>query len=392
MLQHEICKEVAKHNPQHKDGYDHLVYVLQGGGALGAFQFGAYQALYQANYRPTWICGISIGAINAAIIAGNPPENRVAKLAAFWKNVAIDTGLWSLFNTVNQAKIHGSMSAQLALLYGIPNFCKPNFINPWFIHNAPPDQISFYDTSELRKSIEELVDFNYLNQHHVRLSLGAVNVSEGAIVYFDNTKQTLTVDHILASCALPPAFPAVKIGDDYYWDGGVYANSPLCVVLPELGDESTLCILIDNFSAKGVLPHSLDGILEREKDIHYSSRSKRQTQLHMTQYNLRKAISELGKLLTKEQLKSEQVQNILNLGFVGHLHIAHIIYHSPTGKELHSKDYEFSTTSIQRRIEDGFQHACRLLQAGRTKWLEQIQSNERIIFTQEEDELILTTL
>ncbi len=370
----------------HRDGYKRIAYVFQGGGALGAFQVGAYKALLEKNYQPDWICGISIGAINTAIIAGNPPEKRWDKLHQFWQKISVNTSPFHWLYSNHFPKIHNQISANLSMMFGLDGFIKPRIFNPWFIQSDTPDNISFYDPAPLYESLNELIDFDYLNNGLIRISLGAVDVETGLLIYFDNQKIHIKPEHVIASGALPPSMPAVKINGRYYWDGGVHSNTPLSLILDDTPRVDTLVFMVDNFSGKGVTPHSMDGVLERAKDIRFSSHSQRHTRLHMTRHNLRRAIAKIEDKLTEEQKKDPEIQRILELGCTSAIHIAHLIYRSPTGTELHSKDYEFSDLSIDRRLSDGYQHTLQMINDNRSDWIESVKSKGIKIYTEDKEE------
>src|SRR5579883_913390 len=214
--------------------YDKIVYLLQGGGALGAYQAGVCQALLEHQCEPDWVVGTSIGAINASIIAGNEPQDRIAKLKEFWNMVTVPVP--EFIGPENNMLVLQSFNywvAQWILMYGVPHFFKPKYITPSLFINNTPDKISFYDTTELRTTLEKVVNFKLINQKRVRLTLGAVRIRGGLDVHFDNTKQIIGPEHIMASSALPPGFPAIKIDGEYYWDGGVSSNTPFSVLLEE---------------------------------------------------------------------------------------------------------------------------------------------------------------
>lgn len=368
-----------------------IIYVFQGGGALGAFQVGGAEALYESGYRASMVVGISIGGFNAAIIAGNPPEKRLERLKKFWDTVTVSIPLPNI-PFAGTSKLHNYWGAQYALMFGQPGFYKPKLLNPWLINNGKPEDFSFYDTNPVRETLNELIDFDYLNAGHVRLCLGATDLESGDFVFFDNTKEVITVDHILASGALPPGFPAVKIGDRYYVDGGVYANTPLSKVLEEFADtendiSNVLCFMFDLFSASGPLPHSMDGMLERIKDIQYSSHSKRSNSIYATAQNLSHAIRFLGSKLPEEVRNDPEIQQILKLGHAHRLDLVHVIYHSEKGTELHSKDYNFSTETAHIHYKQGYEITSKLIASEHDKW-DKYQSEGTMIYTVDHGEVV----
>jgi NTE family protein len=345
-----------------KQHYNRIACVFQGGGALGAYQVGAYMAIHE-RYIPNYLSGVSIGAINSAIIAGNEPKYQIDKLLEFWNTIV--PNLWSdelnkyhdidyIHHTQNQ------LSALHAIFFGLEGFFKPRLIPPTpFTYNTP-DKLSYYDNSELRSTLERIIDFDRINSKEVTLCLGAVNVSSGEMVFFNNQRMTIKPEHIMASCSLPPAFPATKIDDNYYWDGGIYANTPLVTVLDALPEEDTLCFMVDCFSLKGSLPETMDQVEERQKDIRYASHSRRLTNVYTSRQNLQSAITLLGKHLTPEAQKDPEIQQILQLGHRKRFSVVHIIYKGTP--YAHSfKDYNFAHTVINLRLERGYQDAIDVL-------------------------------
>lgn len=349
-----------------------IVYVFQGGGALGSFQVGGVEALHEHDYRADMVVGISIGGMNAAIVAGNPPEKRLEKLKQFWDKITVSIPLPNL-PFLGMAKVHNYFGAQHALCLGQPGFYKPKLLNPWLLNNATPDQLCFYDTSPLRETLEEVIDFEYLNQGHVRLCLGATDLASGDFVFFDSSKEKIAVEHIMASGALPPGFPAIEIDGRYYVDGGVYANTPLSKVLEEFADTEhdicdVLCFMFDLFSATGPLPHTMDGMLERIKDIQYSSHSKRSSTIYSTSQNLSHAIKFLGSKLPAEAKHDPDVKAILKLGNAHRLDLVHVIYHSKKGTELNSKDYNFSAEAAYLHYRQGYEITHKLIESQQQEW------------------------
>lgn len=342
---------------------DEIVYLFQGGGALGAFQIGVYQALEEKGYAPNWMVGISIGAINASIIAGNPKEKRLEKLNQFWELIThpIEPGWqYSATHDQNLLSYYNMSSACYALFYGQANFFKPVLVNPWLIAKALPDHLSYYDTSPLKETLTKVIDFDYLNDGAIRLSLGAVNVETGQFRFFDNKKQKLDVEHIVASCALPPGFPAVKIEDAYYWDGGLYSNTPLICVINDLPHKNRLCFLVDLFESTGLLPQNMDELLERAKDINYAGHLDIILDYYDLQLFLQNKISDCIGKLPKELQKNPHIAELAQYGDPHNVHIAKIMYRAQL-QDLHSKDYEFSYFSAKRRMNDGYQHTKKML-------------------------------
>ena len=256
-----------------------MALILQGGGALGAYQAGVYQALHEADIEPDWITGVSIGGINAAIIAGNRRENRLPRLREFWERIT-SRKVWhytpdgDIFRQMRNA-----VSAQMTMLQGQPGFFKPHDINAWMSPAGARTATSFYDNSPLRETLLELVDFSIINDRRARFSVGAVNILTGNFVYFDNRDEEIIPEHVMASGALPPALPMVKIGTDYFWDGGIVSNTPLQHLLEQEDGLDSLVFQVDLFSARGPLPREMADVLGRHKDIMYSSRTRYNTDM-----------------------------------------------------------------------------------------------------------------
>lgn len=353
-----------KQSPFSCTKFDEIVYLLQGGGALGAFQVGVYQALEEAKYAPDWIVGISIGAINSAIIAGNPASKRLEMLYKFWDAITHPINpQWNIssnYTDHNLIQAYNMCSALGALAFGQKGFFRIRGLNPWLIHHATPDEISFYDTSMLQQTLHEVIDFDYLQAAHVRLSLGAVNIQTGSLEFFDNTKQIITAEHIMASCALPPGFPAIKIADQYYWDGGLYSNTPLICLVNDLPHKSRLCFLVDLFDSTGLLPHNLDEVLERAKDINYAGHMDIMLDFYDAHLLLQKQIAECIAKLPSEMQNNPSIKKLQHLGDAHNVHITKIVYKA-NPHDLHSKDYEFSNFSAKRRFVDGYMHTKKLL-------------------------------
>lgn len=379
---------VSKKNKLNKNEAK-VIYVFQGGGALGSFQVGGVEALYEADYRADMVVGISIGGINAAIVAGNPEHKRVEMLKKFWETVTVGI---PLLNTpfLGMSKIHNFFGAQYALHLGQPGFYKPKSISPLLLSDAKPEELSFYDTSPLRETLSKVIDFDYLNEGHVRLCLGATDLESGDFVFFDSSKQKITADHIMASGSLPPGFPPIEIDGRYYVDGGVYANTPLSKVLEEFADTehdigNVLCFMFDLFSASGPLPHTMDGMLERVKDIQFSSHSKRSNALYATAQNLSHAIRFLGSKLSPEVRNDPEIKAILKLGHAHRLDLVHIVYHSKIGTELNSKDYNFSSDTAIVHYQQGYEQTSKLIQSHKTEWDNSAEEDSFVLYTIEEN-------
>ena len=298
--------------------------VLQGGGALGSYQAGVYEALASSEYVPDWVAGISIGAINAAIIAGNAPGNRVKRLRSFWEEVTAHTSLWPSALGGSHAAWQQRASALIALMFGQPGFFAPRAPQDWF---APGKLISYYDTSALKGTLERLVDFDRINNAgEMRLSVAAVNVRTGEFAYFDNATIPIRAEHIMASGALPPGFPPVEIDGEHYWDGGLFSNTPLQYMLDYSPRRSRLTFQVDVFRAQGELPSNLDEVIERDKDIRYSSRTQISSNAFRDRHDVRHAINELHKLLPPDLANTEQAKRLYEHGCVTEMDIVQLVY------------------------------------------------------------------
>jgi NTE family protein len=330
-----------------------VALALQGGGALGSYQAGVFEALAEHDYQPDWVAGTSIGAINCAIIAGNAPQERVAKLREFWMQVSSPSAYWiDLPYGLWQDTIRRT-AAMSALVCGQPGFFRPNVLHCWMAGTVPT---SYYDTSDLRHTLERLVDFDRINARETRLCVGAVNVRTGNHAYFDSFHQTIRPEHVMASGALPPGFPAVEVDGELYWDGGLVSNTPLRHILESLPRRSTLAFQVDVFSARGSAPESIDAVAEREKDIRFSSRTRLGVETFRYAHNLRRNI---GKLLAKlpDSLKDEpEVKFLASAACQTTMDIVEFIYR-PGAALGPSKDYEFSRSTMEQRWKQGLEDA-----------------------------------
>jgi NTE family protein len=333
------------------------ILVLQGGGALGAYQAGAYEALCAGGHAPTWVAGISIGAINAALIAGNPPERRVARLHEFWDTVTAGSigGLPGVPGMEPGGDFHellNEASAFATALFGRPGFFTPRFPPPFLHPRSTPGAISWYDTEPLQSTLLRLVDFDLLNSGAVRLSVGAVNVRSGNFAYFDTSRQRLDVRHIMASGALPPGFPPVEIDGEWYWDGGLVSNTPLDYVLEQPGSPRRLVFQIDLFAATGPLPADLAQVIEREKDIRYSSRTRLNTDRARQRQALAQAARRLFARLPASLADDPDLLALKDATLERAVSVVHLIYRRAS-HETHSKDYEFSRLSMLDHWQSG---------------------------------------
>jgi NTE family protein len=354
---------MAKNAPARPSHYSKdVALVLQGGGALGSYQAGVYEALAASPYEPNWVAGISIGAINASIIAGNAPGDRVDKLRAFWEEITEPTAIWPLSHLPNV--FEHKIGATGALLFGQPGFFAPRTLLDWL---SPSRPTSYYDTGGLRSTLERLVDFDRINAREIRFSVGAVNVRTGDFRYFHNDKHTkIRPEHVMASGALPPGFPGVEIDGEIYWDGGLVSNTPLQEVLNTEPRLSRLAFQVDLFQSYGALPTTLDEVAEREKDIRYASRTRAATDTFQQLHDIRSHVDDLLRALPPELRKLEPARFLEKLGCSTEMDIVQLIYR-PFEPQGSTKDYEFSRATMLARWQRGREDANVTLQA--SPWL-----------------------
>ena len=346
-------------NPtRHRKRHDHTVLVLQGGGSLGAYQAGAYEGLAEAGLTPDWVTGVSIGAINAALIAGNPPARRVERLRTFWDRVSAAAPLM-LPPALDPLRLaFNRISAFGAIAFGINGFFSPRVPPPYFAEQGSPGALSFYDTEPLKRTLDELVDFDLVNNHSMRMSVGAVKVRTGDSVYFDNRHRHITADHVRASGALPPGFPPITIDGDEYWDGGIVSNSPLWYVLDDSPRLNALIVQVDLFSAKGELPSDLNEVLERAKDIQYSSKTRFNTKRVKELNELHNVLGRLLEQLPPSLRNGPDGRQLARLCDQGDITIAHLI-NRRLANSAQSKDYDFSRTTINELWQAGLEDVRR---------------------------------
>ena len=346
-------------------GCHRVALVLQGGGALGAYQAGVFQALEENGIAPDFVAGVSIGAINAAIIAGNPRERRLERLRAFWERITDRTtlllpegdhfrtaaGIWSTLSTIWQ---------------GQTGFFAPHALNTWLAPRGSAAATSFYDTEPLRRTLTELVDFELLRTGPVRLAVGAVQVDSGNLTFFDSAMQELGPQHIMASGALPPALPMVQVGTDWFWDGGIVSNTPLQYLLETCTDGDSLVFQVDLFPARGPLPHDMAEVLGRQKDIQYSSRTRYTTDLYKQMFGLKQQLFEALAALPDESLTDAQRAQRDTLRQLPEYLVFQLIYQQKSW-EGQAKDYEFSAATMQDHWRSGHEDTLRTL--GRRDWM-----------------------
>ena len=353
-----------------RPGTQRVALVLQGGGALGAYQAGVFQALDEHGFTPNWVGGTSIGAINGAIIAGNPPAQRLASLKHFWGRILHEDplDLRGLPDAMRQS--YSYWTAMATVIVGRPHLFSPHLFLPFGVDNTGSTATaSFYGTAPLRESLLQTVDFDYLNSGTMRFSLGAVHVTTGRLRYFDNSFQRIGIEHILASSALPPAFPPVQVDGELYWDGGLYSNTPLDMVLDDHPRVNTLCFMVDLWSACGDEPHSISQTLDRQKDIMYASRSDQNIETYEAKHNLRRVIRELYRHLPQAKRKDPKLRKLAEQGCHTTMDIVHL-GNRDRDWELASKDVDFSRTAIEERWQLGYADAARMLE--RAAWMEPV--------------------
>jgi NTE family protein len=347
--------------------FECVALVLQGGGALGAYQAGVYEGLAEAGIHPDWVAGMSIGAINAAIIAGNPPDARVDRLREFWEQVTAD-GVWPCLDVPYLGFARGDamrnllnqMSAGIALARGAGGFFAARPVMPWLQPGGTIEATSFYDTTALERTLERLVDFDRLNAGTTRFSAGAVNVRSGNFVYFDTTTHTIAPRHVMASGALPPGFPAVEIDGEHYWDGGLVSNTPLQWVVESEPRRDTLAFQVDLWSAHGAFPRNMLDVMTRDKEIRYSSRTRAGTDQVKRLEKLRHALAGLLERLPADLKNSPDARLLAGAVDCKVYNIVQLIYRAKT-YEGHSKDYEFSRLSMQEHWRAGYRDVRRTL-------------------------------
>ena len=344
------------HKQSDSKPFESIALLLQGGGALGAYQAGVYQALSEAGLEPDWVAGISIGAINAAIIAGNAPEQRVAKLREFWELITKDAfqyyppsikAMMPYSNAHHQAL--NFMSSIGSIVNGIPGFFMPHSL----LSQGTSTATSFYDTASLKTTLERLVDFDRINNDNMRLSIAAVNVMSGNFTDFDNKENVITAEHVMASGALPPGFPPVEINGDYYWDGGLISNTPLRWIVENKSPSDTLVFQVDLWSAEGEFPQNITEVLTREKAIQFSSRTRSSTDRFREKHALCHAIAALLDKLPADLRKLPEAQLLDTHSNDKVYNIVHLIYHTEA-YEGYSKDFEFSRLSMEEHWQSGY--------------------------------------
>ena len=355
-----------------------IALVLQGGGALGAYQAGVYQAMHEHDLMPDWVVGTSIGAINAALIAGNDEGNRVGRLRQFWERVshpdALDMKL--VLDPVRRANTR--LATFDAMTQGVEGFFSPRPFNLFAAGMAvAPESASYYDTKPLANTLRELIDFDYLHgPEGMRLSVNAVKVTSGELVSFDSQTQPIEVEHIMASGALPPGFAPVRIAGELYWDGGLYSNTPLSTILDDQPATDTLCFMVDLWNAIGPEPTTLDEVQTRQKDVMFASRSTRHIENYLRLHRLQSMVRALYDQLPSKLQGSAGRRTLDEVGCNTTIHIVRIPY---GGQDWHmaAKDINFSRGSIEWRWEQGYQDASRAITQG--GWLAEVEAGIGVV-------------
>jgi len=355
----------AKQFRVERSRFEQTVLLLQGGGALGSYQAGVYEALAEANLHPDWVAGISIGAVNAALIAGNPPEKRVEKLREFWEAVSTPPLGVPYLSSVEikddfTHRVINQTRALSIMMFGAPHFFTPRLLSPTFWPSPNADQLSFYDVAPLKATLERLVDFDRLNAGAMRFSVGAVNVKTANFVYFDSTTHRIGPAHIIASGSLPPGFPATEIDGEYYWDGGLVSNTPLQWVLDSRPRLDTLAFQIDLWSARGELPRNLGEANVRQKEIQFSSRTRSATDQYKRAQKLRIAFASLLKDLPAELLDRPEVKMLAAEADEKVCNIVQLIYHAQNYEGI-AKDFEFSRRTMEEHWAAGYDDVARAI-------------------------------
>jgi NTE family protein len=374
MSSHSNGRGNGRGAPGSAKSYGQVVLVLQGGGALGAFQAGVYHALHKAGIEPDWVVGTSIGAINASLIVGNTPDNRMAALQEFWRRVTQRRPWqsWPLPQPMAQ-----SLSFLATVGGGIPGFFEPNPLA--FLGQHVPlgvDAAGYYSTAPLTRTLGELVDFELIARAKPRLTVGAAEVRTSRMHYFDSARETIDVRHIMASGALPPAFPAVRIDDELYWDGGILSNTPAEVVFDDEDRKSSLIFAAHMWNPVGPEPRTIADVMHRQKDVQYSSRIASQIARQQQMHKLRHVINQLEMHLPSDLRNRPDVQTLLENGCFTRMHVVRLLAPS-LAYEDQSKDVDFTPAGIRQRWQTGYEQTCRALE--NAPWEGQFDSLEGVI-------------
>jgi NTE family protein len=350
--------------PLGKSDPGQVVLVLQGGGALGSYQAGVYQALHEAGIEPEWIIGTSIGAINASLIAGNSPQNRLSRLREFWKKME-QHPVWSFRDVI--PGFNEKLSYWATVTNGIPGFFRPNpLAHAGDSYPLGADNAGYYSTSPLERTLTDLVDLRMLNEGKPRLTVGAAHVRTSQMRYFDSRDGELTIRHIMASGALPPAFPAIRIDGELYWDGGILSNTPTEAVFDDNPRRSSLIVAVHLWNPAGDEPATMKDVLNRHKDVQYSSRIASHIARQQQAHRLRHVINQLVARLPEEERKTDAVRELASYGCPTRMHVVRLL--APQLQcETHTKDIDFSPSGIRQRWDAGYAHTKAVLE--RQPWI-----------------------
>jgi NTE family protein len=354
-----------------------IVLVLQGGGALGAYQAGVYQALDEAGIEPDWVIGTSIGAINAGIIAGNRAELRLPRLRAFWERMRHN----ALAQFVAEIPIWGPMAANaMTVMGGVQGFFQPN---PWAFLGSPlsPEAAGYYSTAQLEATLSDLIDPDVLGACTMRLTVGAASIRTAEMRYFDSRDMPLSIRHIMASGALPPAFPAVRIDGELYWDGGILSNTPIEAVFDDNPRRSGLVFAVNIWQPRGPEPADIVQVMGRQKDIQYASRTTAQVTRQKQIHRLRHVIAELARKLPDDVRQGAEARHLASYGCLTRMHVVRLLAPSIAGED-HTKDIDFSAGGIRRRWEAGYADTLRVLE--QRPWTHQFDPIEGVILHETE--------
>ncbi len=359
-----------------------VVLVLQGGGALGSYQAGVYEALHEAGIDPDWIIGTSIGAINASLIAGNAPERRLERLREFWKRME-QSPVWSprtAFPGFNE-----KLAYWATVTNGIPGFFRPNpLAHAGDSYRLGAEHAGFYSTAPLERTLSELVDFSLVNRCAPRLTVGAAHVRSSRMRYFDSRDDELTVKHIMASGALPPAFPAVRIDGELYWDGGILSNTPTEAVFDDNPRKDSLIFAVHLWNPAGSEPTTMAEVLNRHKDVQYSSRIASQIARQQQAHRLRHVINQLAARLPEGERNDPAVRQLTGYGCPTRMHVVRLLA-PQLDHETHTKDIDFSPSGIMRRWESGYLHTRAVL--ARKPWIGEFDPLAGVVLHEQMDPL-----
>lgn len=375
---HAKTEAVARPVAGDPGDYGQTVLVLQGGGALGAYQVGVYQALHEAGIEPAWVIGTSIGAINGAIIAGNPPAQRLEKLTQFWDLMQgqREAGMGALLATMLPAMAKEFANTNI-YAKGIEGFFVPNRQAALGVNTAlGAEQAAFYSTAPLHDTLLKLTDFDYINAKHGRLTLGAVNVKSGAMHYFDSRDQPLGVKHVMASGALPPAFPAVRIDGETYWDGGIYSNTSIEVVLDDKPRRNSLIFSANVWHPTGPEPETILQVIGRQKDIQFASRVKSHVQRQQQIHRMRHIIRDLARHVPAAKRDDPDVKKLTSYGCATVMHVVPLLAPRLEGED-HTKDIDFTAAGIKARRSAGYSDMRRAL--AQAPWQREINAMDGVI-------------